>query len=196
MNARVHSRLGLGLLVFGLAAVMGCGRTSPVSPTSAAASVSQPGVIGPASASPAMTIRATGFPIVSGTFTIASDSGDSVTGTYTGTSFVSASAPERALLTLQISGGTGTYAGASGSMGASGVGAFTGEGAFTADIKGDALVSGKHLPLRIALAGTSSVSCSANSEIVISQTATGSMKKTGDVHATLMHVVGQAGCSS
>ena len=45
MNARVHSRIGTGLLVIGLGAVMGCGRTSPVSPTSAAAPVSQPVVI-------------------------------------------------------------------------------------------------------------------------------------------------------
>lgn len=198
MNARVHSRIGTGLLVIGLGAVMGCGRTSPVSPTSAAASVSQPVVIaGPAPATGgAMTRRATGFPIVSGTFTIASDSGDGLTGTYTGTSFVSAGAPERALLNLQISGGTGAYAGASGSMGATGVGAFTGEGPLTVDLKGDALVHGKHLPLRIGLVGTSSVSCSSSSEVVVTQTATGSMKKTGDVHATFRHVVGQAGCSS
>jgi hypothetical protein len=145
-----------------------------------------------------MTRRGTGavaFPILSGTFTIANDSGDSLTGTYTGTSFVSPGSPERAALNLRISGGTGAFAGATGVLGAAGAGVFTGDGAFTLDVKGDAILQPKHVPLRIALTGNSAVSCSEQS-IVVSQTATGSMKKTGDVHATFSHVVGQAGCDS
>jgi len=199
MNARVRSHFGTGLLVLGLAAVSGCGRTSPVSPSATAASGSQAAVAPDRSSTGPLIQRrssgsVTGFQLLSGTFTIVSDSGDSVSGTYTGTSFVSTGNPEVASLTMKITGGGGMYAGATGDLTGTGIGVFTGEGSFALDIKGDATVGGKHLPLRIGLTGSSAVSCSAASRIAVTMSATGSMKRKGDVHATLSHEVGQSGC--
>jgi hypothetical protein len=195
MNVRVRSRIGAGLLVFGLAAVPGCGRTSPVSPSVTAGSM--PAVDLPSGISLANKPSGSdaGFPLVSGTFAIASDSGDRISGTYSGTSDP-ASRPERASLTMRIESGSGRYAGASGTLGGNGVGAFTGEGAFTLDLKGDAIVQGKHLPIRVGLSGTAAVSCAPSTRIAVTQTATGTMKKTGDVHATLVHEVERTGCQA
>ena len=199
MNARVHSRIGMGVLVVALAAVAGCARTAPTSPTQSADSASQAVVAPGLAPNGGLMVRrssVTQFPLVSGTFTISNDSGDSLSGTYSGTSFVSAGSPERIALTMTISSGTGVYAGASGTLSASGLGVFTGEGPFILDVKGDAIVRGKHVPIRVNLTGTSTVSCSEDSHIIISATATGSMKKTGDVHATLVHEVGQSSCGA
>jgi len=201
MNVRVRSFVGPAVLVIGFAAAAGCGRTSPVSPTPAAA---PDAALSPSTSSQSMARRSTGtaFPILNGTFQIANDSGDGIFGRYEGTAISSTGGVDRASLTLHIDGGTGQYAGASGTLDAVGVGAFTGEGTFTLYAKGDAIVNRKHVQLKIDLTGTSVVSCAASSQIAVTQTgtgslkATGSVKNTGDVHATLTHEVGHTNCGS
>jgi hypothetical protein len=200
MHVRVHSAVGSGLLVLGLAAVVGCGRPSPVSPTAAATPASPAGIAPSNGIAAVGAVRPSGnpgetFPLVGGTFDIGNGT-DGISGTYSGTA-LSSSGSDRASLTLQITGGTGVYAGASGTLSASGTGAFTGEGAFSLDVRGDAtLAGGRRVHVSINLSGTSSVSCSALDQILVTQTGAGSMGRAGRVSAPLQHEVEQTGCMS
>jgi hypothetical protein len=202
MKSRVHSYVGSGLVAVGLVAASGCS-AAPTSP----AGVSSAAAIQTTSSSPASgsslqsvmkksTVQGT-FPLSAGTFQIANGAGDSISGTYAGTAVFSSNGPEKAALTLQISGGTGAFAGASGTALATGTGGFADEGAFTIDARGDvALTGGKHAQMTFGLSGTSSVSCSATNQLTISQSGDGSMGRAGRVHGTLQHVVGNADCAS
>jgi hypothetical protein len=200
MTVRVHSFAGSGLLVIGLAAAIGCGGSSPASPTMPAASGAQAAASasnrtsGQASMRPAADGET--FALAGTLFSISNGSGDSISGTYSGSAIFSANAPERAALTLQITAGTGTYAGAKGTVSASGTGAFADEGAFTLDARGDVVLEGgKHAQITVNLSGTSAASCATN-QILITQTGTGTMARAGRVTASFAHVVGSSGCIS
>ena len=200
MTVRVHSVVGVGLLALGLAAAVGCGRTSPVSPTAVSTPAAQAAVPNSASAASQPANRKSGGtditnPLLAGSFEIANTSGDSIKGTYTGTVRFAPGAPERVSLTLVLTGGTGVFAGASGSIGASGLGAFASEGAFTLDIRGDALLEhGKHAQITANISGTSSLYCTATAQIAVTQTGDGTMGRAGRVHGTFSHEVGNADC--
>jgi hypothetical protein len=200
MKSRVHSYVGSGLVAVGLVAASGCS-AAPTSP----AGVSSAAAIQTTSSSPASgsslqsvmkksTVQGT-FPLSAGTFQIANGAGDSISGTYAGTAVFSSNGPEKAALTLQISGGTGAFAGASGTALATGTGGFADEGAFTIDARGDvAIAGGKHAQITLSLSGTSRATCSDTSQIAITQTADGNMARAGHVHGTFDHVVGNTGC--
>lgn len=190
MNARVHSVGGSVLFLVGLAAAAGCGRSSPVSPTAAAAPVSTGG-LDTAASQPVM--RPAGGAVVTatlaGTFTVSNDTGDSLTGTYSGTATSSPGTTEQALLTLQITGGTGVYAGARGTADGQGYGAFSGEGTYSLAGRGDAVLgSGKHAQITMNLAGTSAASCDIDaSQLVITQTGGGTVGRAGRSTSTFRH---------
>ena len=198
MNVRVHSVVGSALFVFGLTAAAGCGRSTPVSPTAAATPLPTAG-LGAASSQPA--VRPAGASVVTvtlaGTFAVSNDAGDSLTGTYSGTATSSPGTTEQALLTLQITGGTGVYAGAGGTASGEGYGAFSGEGTFSLSARGDAVLgSGKHAQITLNLAGTSVATCSVEtSQIVITQTGGGTMGRAGRSTSRFQHLLsGGAGC--
>ncbi len=192
MNVRVRSVVGSGLLIFGLAAVVGCGRTTPVAP-SAASAPATPAAQATSNRVAGPTLRPAGGSevtfTVEGAFTIANNTGDSLTGTYTG-SGGSSGTRQWASLTLQITGGTGVYAGATGTIRASGIGAFSGEGGYSLDARGDAVLPGdKHAQITINLSGTSVASCSSTNQIIITQSGSGTMGRAGRVSSTFQHAV-------
>lgn len=200
MNVRVRSVIGSALLVFGVAAVTGCGRSSPIAPTAAASVAAGSLTLNRTSAQ--ATTRPNGGPVVTtslqGTFDIHSGSGDGISGTYRGTA-VSSGGAEQAFLTMQITAGTGIYAGATGAVDASGTGAFSGEGSYTLSGRGDAVLQGsKHAQITFNTAGTSMPSCipdTPTDQFIITQTGTGTMGRVGRVSATSTHrVTGGAGC--
>ena len=194
----VHSVVASGFLLVGLAAAVGCGRTSPLSPDPAAAGLSSL----PRTAGVAPVVRPaagpeTTIPLFAGVFLVQNGAGDSISATYTGTARSGSGSAEKAAITVQITGGTGAYSGAVGRFEASGAGAFADEGAFTLDAKADIVVAGgRHAQLLFNLAGTASVSCTASSQIAITQTAEGTMGRAGRVRAMLYHQLGNTGCSA
>ena len=201
MKSRVRSYVGSELMAVGLVAVAGCS-AAPTSPAAVSSAAAVQTTLSPASGSAnknvmkKTTVQGT-FPLTGGTFQIANGTGDSISGTYSGVAVFSSNGPEKAGLTMQITSGTGAFAGANGSANVTGTGGFADGGVFTMDAHGDvALSGGKHAQVTFGLAGTASVSCSATNQITISQSGNGNMGRAGHVHGTLQHVVGNADCTS
>jgi hypothetical protein len=190
MKFRVHSALGFGVLSAGVLAT-GCSQPAPLqqSALAPAASVSQ-------SRSPAARLAAV-FPLVGGSFTVQNAGGDGITGTYAGTATFGSDERERSSLTLQVNGGSGAFAGATGSLTVTGQGAFSGEGTFVLDGSGEVrFADGRRAVLVLRVRGSSTAGCNASNQIQISQTAEGTLGRLGRVTATLTHAVENTGCSS
>ena len=199
MNVRVRSVVGSALFVFGLAAAAGCGGSSPTAPSASATAAASTASAN--HASPPSSVRPDGGPVVTtslhGSFDIHNGSGDGVSGTYSGTG-VSSGGSEQAFLSMQITGGTGIYAGATGSVDALGSGAFSGEGTYSLSARGDALLDGgKHAQITFNLSGTSAASCIPIDQFTVTQTGSGTMGRAGRVTARFQHTVTSgAGCFS
>lgn len=171
--------------VVGLTA--GCESPAPLSPADAVPG----GAVDRRTVAPLAEVE---FPLVSGTFSIGN--ADRITGTHSGVSTFTADGAERASLTLQVTGGTGVFAGATGSVSVTGTGAFTGEGSFSLSGSGELTVAGRRVNLVLNLRGTSAASCSPRELIAITQTGIGSMGRAGRVTGTLHHEVEGTGCES
>ena len=190
MKFRVHSALGFCVLSAGVLAT-GCSQPSSLqqSALAPAASVSQV-------RRPAARLAAV-FPLAGGSFTVQNTGGDGITGTYAGTATFGSDERERSSLTLQVNGGSGAFAGATGSLVVTGQGAFSGEGTFVLDGSGEVrLADGRRAVLILRVRGSSTAGCNASNQIQISQTAEGTLGRLGRVTATLTHAVENTGCSS
>jgi hypothetical protein len=134
------------------------------------------------------------FGLLDGSFTLSTGDGSTLTGTYTGT----ASAPDSqsALLALSVTGGTGVFQGASGSLKGEGGGSFVGEGSFSLSLKGSVKTTQASgaIPIRGVLTGTSRASCSTDGLILLNLEATGSSPKHGALTADMHHVVSDTSC--
>ena len=189
MKTRVHLLLGYAVLS---AALLSTACSGP----SAAESALAPAALS-AGHSAKVSDAGTVFPLVRGSFAIENRVGDGIVGTYTGTSTFFGNGTQTSSLTLQITGGSGVFAGAVGSLSMTGTGAFAGEGTFALDGGGEVVVDGRRRAnLSLSLRGSSSAGCSATQQIAISQSAVGAMGRAGRVVATLSHVVENTGCSS
>jgi hypothetical protein len=190
MNSRLHSTVSLGILCAGVILGTSCSRPSsgllPAAPGALTGGQSTTG-----------STEGEVFPLLGGSFTIEARGGDGIVGTYAGTSTFSGAGRQRSSVTLQVTGGSGTFAGASGSLAVSGTGAFADEGKFTLDGEGElTLAGGRRAVVVFTLRGSSVASCSPSEQIAIAQSATGTMSRAGRVDARLSHVVGNTGCSS
>ena len=183
------SALAFGVMFAGVLAT-GCSQPMPLQPSALApaASVSQ-------SRSPVALLTAV-FPLAGGSFTVQNAGGDAITGTYTGTATFGSDERERSSLTLQVTGGSGVFAGATGSLDITGRGAFSGEGTFVLDGSGEVrFADGRRAVLVLRMRGSSTAGCNASNQIQISQTAEGTLGRVGRVTATLSHAVENTGCS-
>jgi hypothetical protein len=180
------------VLVLSAIAFQACNGATPAAPDRAAATVA---------ASPASAAMVTSSPrgtaqlaLQDGQFSFTTPGGV-VSGTYTGVASVSNQGRTSATLDLQVTGGTDSYAGATGTLAGDGTGGFVGEGSFTLSVRGSlATSSAAGLKVKAAVAGTSALACS-NGLILMTLTGDGITQKAGDTHATLSHVVGtNAGC--
>ena len=190
MKFRVHSALGSGVLFAGLLAA-GCSQPSALrqSALAPAASVSQ-------FRSPAARLASV-FPLAGGSFTVQNAGGDGIAGTYAGTATFGSDQREHSSLTLQVNGGSGVFAGATGSLVVTGQGAFSGEGTFVLDGSGEVrFADGRRAVLVLRVRGSSTAGCNASNQIQISQSAEGTLGRIGRVAATLSHAVENTGCSS
>jgi hypothetical protein len=201
MRASLYSVSGFVLLFASLASGISCGRPSPVSPSVSAPTLQVGERASAESAAEAvnglrpMPADAT-FPLLAGSFTIQNGDGDGIAGTYSGATEFVGGAPQKTSLTLQVSNGSGTFAGAAGTLAVTGVGSFAGSGAFALDGSGEVrLAGGKRAVLVVSLRGNSVVSCNVSGHIAIGQTAAGVLARAGRVEARLSHVVGNTGCA-
>ena len=169
------------LLVFTAAGLIigACNGASPLSPSrsdvasSPVARSSPPGII---------TL------LSSGTFTVTTRQG-TLTGTYTGEGNGSAGT-----FTVALTGGTGRFAGASGTLTGDGEGGFTGEGGFALVLDGIITTAAGSRKLRIGSKGTSTLSC-INEVPILTLTGTAQVTGSGSSSALLTHQVGNLGCS-
>ena len=189
MKIRVPSRVGGAVICAGLLAPA-CSQPSsgPQSALAPASSVSQ--------SSTRPTDAAAVFPLIQGSFIVVNPSGDGIAGTYTGTSTLGGGS-QQSSLALQVTAGSGAFAGATGSLVLTGQGAFADEGTFVMGGSGEvAQQDGKRAVLVLRLRGSSTAGCTASSQIGITQIADGTLGRIGRVTATLNHAVLNTGCSS
>jgi hypothetical protein len=128
-------------------------------------------------------------PLSSGTLTVTTRQG-TLTGTYTGEERGSTGA-----LTLQLTGGTGEFAGAGGTLSGSGDGEFTGEGHFSLVLDGTFTTAAGSRKIRIGIRGTATIFCLDEVPIL---TLTGSGNVTGSGPSTVVatHQVANGDCTS
>ena len=156
-----------------------CNGASPMSPSRAGAvagggaTSSTPGVI---------------TPLSDGTITVTTRQG-TLTGMYTGEGRDSSGA-----FSVELTGGTGSFAGASGTLMGSGEGGFIGEGSFSLVLDGILTTPAGSRKMKIALKGTSTLSC-VNQVPLLTLTAGAQVTGSGSSSAVLTHQVGLAGCS-
>lgn len=193
MNIAIRSFPGQVALCAALAAVASCSQPSPVAPAHSSSATGDAQRAGFESGGAA----AVAFPLVRGSLVLANSRGDRIVGTYSGTTLISEGAIQLSSLTLEISGGSGSFADAAGTMAIQGTGAFVDEGEFVLDGRGELTrTGGRPRPVVLSLRGSSRATCSSSDQIAIIQTADGVMSHGGRVTATLTHEVGSTGCSS
>ena len=169
------------LVVFTAAGLIvgACSGASPMSPSRSGGAVSE----GVKSSTPDIII-----PLSSGTLTVTTRQG-TLTGTYTGEGRGSSGT-----FSVELTGGTGAFAGASGTLTGSGDGGFTGEGGFSLVLDGVLTTSAGSRKLKIIVKGTSTLSCD-NQVPLLTLTGSAQVTGSGSSSAVLRHQVGLAGCS-
>jgi hypothetical protein len=134
------------------------------------------------------------FQLQEGSFALGNRDGDGIAGTYTGVARLSTNG-QKASLTLQISSGSGAFAGAAGSLVLKGEGSFADEGGFDLDGGGDIVLPGGSRSVVVNLRGTAVAGCSASQLISISQNGQGTLSRAGRIAGKLSHQVANTGCS-
>ena len=157
-----------------------CSGSSPLSPgqganpASTAARPSPPGVV---------------FPLLGGTLTVTTKDG-TLNGTYTGQARDSTG-----VFSLVITGGTGAFAGGSGTLSGAGEGGFIGEGRYSHVLTGELSTAAGSRKIRIRIRGTATVSC-VNELPILTLAGSGQATRFGPITSTAMHQIGNAGCNS
>ncbi len=191
MNIMFRFPLGHAVLCAGLLA-SGCSRQAPSSQSPLAPATSTQSALRARAPDVAVV-----FPLVQGSFVIENGGGDGIAGTYTGSSTFGRDGRESSSLALQVTDGSGAFAGAIGSMVVTGQGAFAGEGTFALDGSGEVtFTGGRRAVLVLRMRGSSTAGCTTSNQIAISQTADGTLGRLGRVAATLSHAVESTDCSS
>jgi hypothetical protein len=135
------------------------------------------------------------FQLLDGSFRLMGAGGDFMTGTYAGVASVGRLATSTS--EFKITGGTGAFSGAVGTLSGNGKGAFTGEGRFSLTLAGRVTTqSSGGVKLRLALEGTATVSCTASNQISVTQNGTGSAPRVGIVSGTFQHHLSDTRCTS
>ena len=174
----------VGVLVCLFAGAAACSGVSPTQPAPAV-----PGVEARDSAAAETVLL-----LAAGSVTLTSQKG-TISGTYTGEA-AGLGIAEQGSTTVALTGGTGLYSGASGTLTGAGSGGFTGEGQFSLVLKGTIATASGARQVRVSLRGTSTVSCRGET-IVVTQTGAGTGTSIGRISAVLTHdVASNAGCSS
>ncbi len=203
---RVYLRIPLAVLVIAisLAAAAACG--GPGTTDSVNALPNSPSAVAPipnavlTGGSLEISVRAqSSFPLLNGTFVITTRSGDQLTASYVGA--VTAPIAGRPTVTLEfvITGGSGVFQGASGTLQGKGSGAFTGAGDFVLPSVTGVLFTTANPAgslFRATVVGTSALSCSAAHRMLLTLRGQGTVAGVGRVDAELIGEIGNTGCIS
>jgi hypothetical protein len=132
------------------------------------------------------------FSLVQGTFTLTFADG-TLTGTYHGLAALANTGQQSALIDLQITGGTGQFEGAIGSLEGTGTGHFIDEGEFALTLKGTALTDSRTTSLRLAVRGAAGLSCLEDGVTHVAMQSAGKAPRLGTVVAAFEHDLGSGG---
>jgi len=189
----------LGLLL------AGCGTQTPLAPDPVSATAMAGPVEALAPPSPLVSAAATTttkarfafrFDMLDTAMTLVFADGSALEGTYRGVATNPVGGQARATLEGDITGGTGVFAGASGTFSGSGTGGFAGDGEFSVSLRGDVIRSGrKPLDLRVTLKGTVASTCTTETPPRLFLDGTGAAKGLGAVVGHLEHNLGTEPCA-
>jgi len=122
--------------------------------------------------------------------------GTSIWGTYHGTATVPSVGQSRAMLEGEVTGGTGMFAGATGSLDGTGVGGFVNDGEFSVKLYATAsTANGQSLALAVTLNGISTSTCTTTAPPRVALDGTGKVKGLGSAAAHLEHNLGVQICA-
>lgn len=123
--------------------------------------------------------------------------GSSIWGTYSGSaSTATGSLSSRAKLDGEITGGTGTFAGATGTFRAAGTGGFVNDGPFSATLRVSvSSASRSSIQWAVTLNGTSTSTCSTTAPPRMALDGTGDVKGSGTITGHLEHNLGSSICA-
>ena len=170
----------------GAAAIIGPTEMPPSSPagTSASASVH------------AKARTSHNFDLLEGTVSLTLADGSALWGTYHGAASIPSSGQPRASLEGTVTGGTGLFAGAGGSLSGTGVGGFAGDGVFSVTLRAAvATGDGESLDVRVALKGTSTSTCTTTAPPRMALDGTGNAKGLASATGHLEHNLGTRICA-
>jgi hypothetical protein len=206
MAGHTHIRGGtLSITVVLCALVAGCSAQAPTAPERVgAAAITGPTDMpapSPAASSASLSLQASArtshdFDLLEGSFTLTFADGSALWGTYHGDARLPSSGQPRASLEGVVTGGTGLFAGATGSLRGRGTGGFAGDGEFTVALR--AAVStpdSGSLDLRATLKGTSTSTCTLTAPPRMALDGSGSARGLASVTGRLEHNLGTQICA-
>lgn len=170
-------------LAIALLAVPACSRSVPTAPDSAGSAAAAQSRSG---GDPTAT-----YTLQGGTLNLSTAKGDTLSGDYAGTSEIRATG-ETATLTVTLTGGGGSLAGATGTLEGTGSGAFSTAGSVSLVLQGVITTQDGSSKVRISLKGRSETSC--QTPIRVNQFTEGAMSGAGRVSANLSHLLGGTTC--
>ena len=136
------------------------------------------------------------FDMVEGALTLVFPDGSALFGTYQGVATNPLNGQPRATLEGDVTGGTGIFAGATGTFTGDGTGGFAGDGTFTVSLRGTVLpASRRQLDLRLTLRGTVASTCTTEAPARLFLDGVGSYKSLGAVTGHLEHSLGTEPCA-
>ena len=187
------------------ALVAGCSAQAPTAPERVgAAAITSPTDMpasSPAAPSASVSLQPRArtshdYDLLEGSVTLTLADGSALWGTYHGAASIPSSGPSRASLEGEVTGGTGLFAGATGSLSGRGTGGFAGDGEFSVALR--AAISthdGGSLALRVTLKGTSTSTCTTTAPPRMALDGTGRAKGLASATGHLEHNLGTKICA-
>ena len=134
--------------------------------------------------------------LLEGTVTLTFADGSALWGTYRGAASIPSSGPPRASLDGIVTGGTGLFAGAGGTLSGTGTGGFAGDGEFSVALRVAVSTSdGAPMDVRATLKGTSTSTCTTTAPPRMALDGTGSAKGLASATGHLEHDLGSEICA-
>ena len=134
------------------------------------------------------------FSVLAGAFLLTTDAGDTIVGIYAGEALVALPGQDRASLRLTVTGGTGIFNGASGSLTGEAIGAFTGDGDFLLVLSGSVATTAQLVDFHVSVKGASVASCAAEERILVRLQGQGVAGRFGALTTAFSHQVSNSGC--
>jgi len=134
--------------------------------------------------------------LLEGTMSLSLSDGSTIWGTYRGTATVPSVGQSRATLEGEVTGGTGRFAGATGSLQGAGIGGIANDGEFSMRLRATVSTADGHpLELPVALNGISRSTCTTTAPPRVALDGTGKAKGLSIAAAHLEHNLGAQICA-